>query len=122
MISSMSSRFRPYANKLAIMLVAIAVMILAWSNIFININANAATLEGVGNQIEGKVQKDIGTKERAVGDLTDDFSLEAKGAMQQAKGEAKQGIGTAKNKLDDAKDTVENKSENLIDSVKDFLN
>ena len=118
----MSSRFRPYANKLAIMLVAIAVMILAWSNIFININANAATLEGVGNQIEGKVQKDIGTKERAVGDLTDDFSLEAKGAMQQAKGEAKQGIGTAKNKLDDAKDTVENKSENLIDSVKDFLN
>ena len=123
MFGSMSSRFKPYTSKLFIIITAIAVMIFAWANLFININidANAATLEGVGNQIEGKVQKDIGTKGRAVGDILDDPSIEAKSAVQQAKGEVKQDIGGAKNKLGDAKDTVEDKSENIIDSVKDFF-
>ena len=123
MFDSMSSRFKPYTNKLFIIIVALAMMIFAWTNIFININtdANAATLEGIGNQIEGKAQKDIGTKGRAVGDILDDPSIEAKSAVQQAKGEVKQDVGAAKNKLDNAKNTVEDKSENLIDSVKDFF-
>ena len=116
-------RFRAYRGKLAVVIVAIAMMIFAWTNLFfhVNINANAATLEGVSNQVEGKVQKDIGTKRRAVGDIIDDPSEEIRGAAQQLKGEAKQDLGSAKNKIDDAKDTVENKSENLIDSVKDFF-
>lgn len=123
MSSLMSSRFSTYARKVAILVSAIALMIFAWGNLFfhVNMNANAATLEGIGNQIEGKVQKDIGTKRSAVGDLTGNYSEEAKGAVQQAKGKVKQDIGTTKNKLDDAKDTVEDTSENLIDSVKDFF-
>lgn len=123
MLNSMSGRFAPYTRKLATIVSAIALMILAWGNLFfhININANAATLEGIGNQIEGKIQKNIGTKRRAMGDIMDNPSEEAKGALSQVKGKAKQDIGTTQNKLDDAKDTVENKSENLIDSVKNLF-
>ena len=123
MFGSMSSRFRPYTSKLFILIATIAVMIFAWANLFvsINIDANAATLEGIGNQIEGKAQKDFGTKGRAVGDILDDPSIEAKSAVQQAKGEVKKDLGTTQNKLGDAKDTIENKSEGLVDSVKDFF-
>lgn len=123
MVNLRFSRFRAYSGKIAVIVGAIAFMILAWANLFFhaNINANAATLDGVTDQVEGKVQKDIGTKRRAVGDLVDNPSEEIKGATQQLKGEAKQNLGSAKNKLDDAKDTVEDKSENLIDSVKDFF-
>ncbi|MEM8723189.1 MAG: CsbD family protein [Cyanobacteria bacterium P01_G01_bin.39] len=124
MFSSTSIRLKPYVNKLAVIVTAIAVTIFAWANIFwsADINANAATLEGLGNQLEGKVQQDIGTKRRGVGDLVDNPTEEAKGALMQAQGKAKQDIGTTQNKLDDAKDTVENQSENLIDSVKDIFN
>lgn len=123
MFSLMISEYKLYARKIAIIISAIALIIFAWANLLTDINSNAyaATLEGVGNQIEGKVQKDIGTKRRAVGDLLDNPSEQAKGALTQAKGKAKQDIGTTKNKLDDAQDTLENKSENLIDSVKDFF-
>ncbi len=121
MFGSMSSRFKPYTSKMVALIVAIAVMIFAWSNLFININANAATLEGVGNQVKGEVQKGIGTAQRNTGDLTDDSVGELKGAAKQAKGEVRQNVGTAQNKLDDAKDAVEDKSESLIDSVKDFF-
>ena len=123
MFGSMSSRFKPYTSKLLIIIATVAMIIFAWANLFINVNldANAATLEGIGNQIEGKAQKDIGTKGRAVGDILDDPSIEAKSAVQQTKGEVKQDFGAAQNKLNDAKDTVEDKSENIIDSVKDFF-
>ena len=123
MISSRVSKFETYTTKIAILVSAIALMLFAWGNLFLNINisANAATLDGISNQVEGKVQKDIGTVKRATSDLTGDYVGEVKGAAQQAKGKAKQDIGTTQNKLDDAKDAVENKSENLIDSVKDFF-
>ncbi|MEM7761794.1 MAG: CsbD family protein, partial [Cyanobacteria bacterium P01_A01_bin.40] len=103
MFSLMPQGYRIYAHKLAIAVSAIALVIFAWANLFfhIDINANAATLEGVGNQLEGKVQKDIGTKRRAMGDILDNPSEEAKGALTQAKGKAKQDIGTTQNKLDD---------------------
>ena len=119
----MSSRFRPYLGKLGIMIAAIAIMIFAWANLFFSnhINAHAATMQGVSNQVEGQIDKSVGTVKRAAGDATDDYSTEMKGAAQQVKGDVKQGLGTAENKLDDAKDTAEDKSENLIDSVKDFF-
>ncbi len=121
---NLPSLLKMYARKMTIVFMAIALVILAWSNLFfqVNIDANAATMEGIGNQIEGKIQKDIGTKRRAVGDLLDNPTEEAKGALTQAKGKAKQDIGTTKNKLDDAQDAVEDTSENLVDSVKDFFN
>lgn len=121
---ALTSQLKMHGKKLAIAVFTIALVVLAWSNLFfhINIDANAATLEGVGNQLEGKVQKDIGTKRRAVGDITDNYSEEAKGALQQAKGKAKQDIGTTQNKIDDAQNAVEDTSESLIDSVKDIFN
>jgi len=113
-----------YAQKLAIAAITVALVIFAWLNLFfyINIDANAATVDGVSDQLEGKVQKDIGTKRRAVGDLLDDPSEQAKGMIDQAKGETKQTMGSAKNKLDNAQDTVADTSDNLVDSVKDFFN
>lgn len=117
------SKFEIYITKIAIIVSALALMFFAWGNLFLNFNisANAATLDGISNQVEGKVQKDIGTVKRATSDLTGDYVGELKGAAQQAKGKAQQDIGTTQNKLDNTKDTVENKSENLIDSVEDFF-
>ncbi len=116
--------FKIYTKKIAIAAITIALVICAWSNLFlsINIDANAATLDGISDQVEGKVQQDIGTKRRAIGDIFDNPSEEAKGALTQAKGKAKQDIGTTKNKLNDAQDTVEDASEGFVDSVKDFFN
>lgn len=124
MFSSMSGKFKPYASKMAIIIGVIALMICAWANLFfqVNMSANAATMEGITNQAEGKVQKDIGAIKRATGDITGSYDKEAKGADLQAKGKVKQNIGTTKNKLDDAKNKVEEKSESLIDSVKELFN
>ncbi|MEL6785797.1 MAG: CsbD family protein [Cyanobacteria bacterium J06607_15] len=113
-----------YAKKLAVAAITIALVIFAWSNLFfhVNVDANAATLDGVSDQLEGKVQKDIGTKRRAVGDLLDNPGEQAKGMIDQTKGEAKQTMGTAKNKLDDAQDAVDDTSDDLVDSIKDLFN
>ncbi len=124
-----SSSWRMYTKKLLVAFTAIALAILVWTNLLvhINIDANAATIkplhlavtaEGIGDKIEGKAQKDIGTVQRNVGKATG----QAEGALNQAKGKAKQDIGTVKNKLDDAGDKAENASENFVDSVKDFFN
>ena len=120
--------FKPYGSKLVIVLSMIAFSIFAWANPFLydNTNANAATIqdlhlavtvEGISDQVEGKVEKDIGTVQRNVGKVTG----QTEGALKQAKGKAKQDIGTVENKLDNAKDQVEDTSENLIDSVKNFF-
>lgn len=117
-----------YSEKLAFRLAAIAIALLAWANLLfhVNIDAHASTInnvspviaiEGVGDQIEGKVEKDIGTVQRKVGEVTG----QTEGALKQAKGEVKQGIGTTKNKLDNAQDKVEDKSESFIDSVKEIF-
>ena len=123
MFNSTSSRFKPYLGKLGIIIAAIALMTFAWANLFFNANidAHAATMQGVSNQVEGKVDKGIGTAKRAAGDATDNYSTEIKGAAQQVRGDVKQGLGTAENKLDDTKNAAEDKSESLIDSVKDFF-
>ena len=124
MFSTVSSRFKTYAGKLGIIVGAIALMIFAWANLFFQVNttnAHAATINGVSNQVEGKVEEGLGSARRATGDLTDNYKQEAKGAAQQLKGKSKQGLGSAENKLDDTKDTLEDKSESLIDSVKDFF-
>ena len=121
MYSLMPNVIKSYVRKVAILIVAIAITIFAWANMYYNLDANAATLDGVSDQIEGKVTKDIGTKRRAVGDLLDNPSEEAKGVFTQAQGKAKQDLGTAKNKLDEAGDQIENTSEGLLDSVKDFF-
>lgn len=121
MYSLMPSELKTYGSKLLVLIATFLLVIFAWTNLFINLEANAATLEGIGNQIEGKVEKDIGTKRRAVGDIIDNPTEEAKGALTQAKGKAKQDFGTAQNKLDDAKDSLEDKTDSMLDSVRDLL-
>ncbi|KQQ38001.1 MULTISPECIES: CsbD family protein [Rhizobium/Agrobacterium group] len=46
-------------------------------------------ISGMGNEVSGKVKQ-------AVGDMTDNHELEAKGAAQEAKGEAQQAKGKIK--------------------------
>ncbi|ELS04247.1 hypothetical protein Xen7305DRAFT_00039750 [Xenococcus sp. PCC 7305] len=128
-ITTVSNLRKIYLGKLAILAIAIAFAMLAWANLFLNFNidANAATLEnpslifaieGVSDQIEGKVQEDIGTVQRNLGKVTG----QAKGALKQAKGKAKQDIGTVKNELDNAADNAEDASEGFINSVKNLFN
>ncbi len=121
---SMPNLIKAYAKQLAIAWMTITLVIFAWANIFFqtDITANAATMDGISNQVEGKIDQGMGRAKRGTGDVTDDYRLQTKGGLQQVKGDAKQGLGTAKNKLDDAKGKAEDKSENIIDSVKDFFN
>ncbi len=127
--TTISNLWKIYLGKLAVLAIAIAFTVLTWANLFLNcnINANAATLEnlspifaieGIGDQIEGKIEEDIGTVQRNLGKVTG----QAEGALKQAQGKAKQDIGTVKNELDNAADNAEDASESFIDSVKDFFN
>jgi uncharacterized protein YjbJ (UPF0337 family) len=120
------SLLKAYVRKLTIIFITTLLMVFAWANIFFDIddialNAHAATVEGMGNQTQGKVEKDLGNARYTIEDSTDDKSGEIKGRLQQAKGKVTQDIGTGKNKLDNVKNKAENKSKTLIDSVKDFF-
>ncbi|MEO0013982.1 MAG: CsbD-like [Cyanobacteriota bacterium] len=120
---TMPSLLKIYVRKLSVVCLIMALVAFAWGNVFFHtdLNAYAATAEGLNNQIQGKIEKDFGTARRNIGDLTDDDSEEINGGLQQAKGKVTQGVGAAQNKLDDTKNKAENKSESLIDSVKDFF-
>ena len=129
---ALTSRLKAYAGKLTIAVSAIALSVFIWSNSFIifDTSANAQTIKdssfvvavsGVKDGVEGTADKAVGTLERNLGEMTGDRSQQAEGMLDQTKGDVKQGVGTAKNKLDDAKNDVENKSESIIDSVKDFF-
>ncbi len=123
---------KAFAGKLTAVVSAIALSIFIWSGSAIVSNSIAhadsihnvssvVAVSGIKEGVEGAVDKGVGSVKRATGDMRDDPVQETKGAIQQAKGDAKMNVGDAKNKLDDAKDTVEQKSESIIDSVKDFF-
>lgn len=118
----------PSARRCAIATLAVLLTIVTWANLLfhVDIDANAAiiqsvspvvAIEGIGDRVEGKVEKDIGTVQRNVGKVTG----QTEGALKQAEGEAKQNLGKAKNKLDNAADKAEDTSKNFIDSVKNFF-
>jgi uncharacterized protein YjbJ (UPF0337 family) len=127
------AKLKAYTSKFTIVVSVVALSIFVWSNFGIatnNITANAETINdfpfvmstaGIQDQVEGAVDKSVGTAKRAIGDMRDDPAQEMEGAIQQTKGGAKLNLGDAKNKLDSAEDTVENKTESIIDSVKDFF-
>lgn len=125
-------KLKSVARKLTAIFSAIALSILMWSGSIIVTGTPAAQAEtiknipllatsGVKDRVEGTIDKGVGSVRRATGDMTDDPSQEAKGAFEQTKGDAKQNLGSAKGKLDRAGDKIEDKSENLLDSVKDFF-
>lgn len=74
--------------------------------------------EGTSDQIQGKVQKDIGTVNRQIGKTTGQLE----GATEQVQGRAKQDIGRLQSAVDDAGDDVEEVAESWIDSVKAVFN
>ena len=116
------AKLKAYLSKFSIAVSIVALSIFVWSNFGIttnNMTANAETIEdlpfvistaGVQDQVEGAVDKSVGTAKRAIGDMRDDPAQEMEGAIQQTKGGAKLNLGDAKNKLDSAEDTVENKT------------
>jgi uncharacterized protein YjbJ (UPF0337 family) len=53
------------------------------------------------NQAEGKFDKVKGDVKQAVGDATDDPSLQAEGTWDKVKGGAKEAIGDVQDALDD---------------------
>lgn len=73
--------------------------------------------EGTSDQIEGKVQSDIGTVERNVGKVTG----QVEGAAKQVKGKVKSDIGRTQSATEDARDSAEDTAEGFIDSVKDLF-
>ena len=127
-------KFKAYTSKFTIATI-VALSVFVWSNsaIFIgNATANAGTIKdlpfvvavsgaGIADQAEGTLEKAAGSVQRKAGEITGDTSAQFEGAIKQTKGEAKLNLGGVENKLDDAKDTVEEKSESIIDSVKDFF-
>lgn len=74
--------------------------------------------EGTSNQIEGKVQRDIGRVERGVGKATG----QVEGAADQVQGKVKSDIGRTQEAAEDASDAAEDATESFVDSVKDFFN
>lgn len=117
------SLLKAYVSKLAIIFITTALVVFAWANIFfdIDLNAHAATVEGMGNQTQGKVEKDLGNARYTIENSTEDKSGEIKGGLQQAESKVTQDMDTDKSKLDYANNKAENNSESLIDSVKDFF-
>ena len=126
-------KFKAYMSKFTIATTIVALSVFVWSNSVIpgNGTANAETIKdllvvavsgsGIADQAEGTLEKAAGAVQRKAGEITGDTSAQAEGIIKQTKGEAKLNFGSAENKLDDAKDTVEQKSESIIDSVKDFF-
>ena len=128
-------KFKAYMSKFTVAISIVALSVFAWSNSAIftgNTTANAETIKdlplvlavsgsGIADQAEGTFDKAAGAVQRKAGEITDDTSAQAEGIIKQTKGDAKINLGGAENKLDDAKDTVEQKSESIIDSVKDFF-
>ena len=126
-------RFKAYMSQLTIATSIVALSVFVWSNSVIgNTTTHAETIKdlpfivavsgsGIADQAEGTVEKAAGAVQRKAGEITGDTSAQAEGIIKQTKGEAKLNFGSAENKLDDAKDTVEQKSESIIDSVKDFF-
>ena len=59
-----------------------------------NVDQITDQAEGALKQAQGKAQKDIGTVERNVGKMTDQADTTLQGTLKQAQGKAQQDIGT----------------------------
>ena len=73
--------------------------------------------EGTSDQIEGKVQRDIGTVERNVGKVTGQLE----GAAKQVEGKVKGDIGRTQAATENARNDAEDAAEGFVESVKDLF-
>lgn len=74
--------------------------------------------EGTSAQIEGKVQRDIGTVEKNVGKVTG----QVEGAADQIQGKVLGDIGRTQDATEDVREAAEDATEGFVDSVKDLFN
>ena len=73
--------------------------------------------DGTSAQVEGKVQRDIGTVKRSVGKATG----QVEGAADQVKGKVKGDIGRTQDAAEDVRDNAEDAADGFVDSVKDLF-
>lgn len=72
---------------------------------------------GTSNQIEGKVNQAIGNTQEELGNTKG----RVEGSAKQLKGQTQENIGKAQNTVEKAAYEAQDKSENLIESVKSFF-
>ncbi|MDJ0694183.1 CsbD family protein [Mastigocoleus sp. MO_188.B34] len=122
-----------------------------WSGVFTNINSIAANAQGLyvqtspnfiafdynennlkqkakGNfdkvlgagssdKLEGNVEQAVGNTQQNLGKVTG----QSKGLAKQVEGRAKQDIGRTKDAAQDLASDIENKTDNAVDSIRDFF-
>ncbi|MBE9167661.1 CsbD family protein [Pleurocapsales cyanobacterium LEGE 06147] len=94
---------------------------------------------GIADKVEGKVEENVGKAQRNLGKVTGqtegvlkqaegkvqqkagEVTGQAEGTLKQARGQGKQNIGEAKSRLDSAGSDLEDASDSLVDSIKDFF-
>lgn len=81
--------------------------------------------EGTSDRLGGAVDGAVGTVKRKaseVGDLdADKAARKLDGATDELKGKVKRDVGRAKSAASDAGDDLENASEGIVDSIKEFF-
>ncbi len=77
---------------------------------------------GTAEQIKGNAEEVQGRMQRQAGRVTNDMDSRVEGAAKQAQGRVTKDIGRTQSAAEDAANRVEDASDNLVDSVKDFFN
>ena len=72
---------------------------------------------GTSDKIQGKVQQDIGTVKRNVGEVTGQVD----GATDQLKGKVNRDIGRTQDAIEDAAESADDAAAGFIESIKDVF-
>ncbi|MGC1309213.1 MAG: hypothetical protein WA885_18480 [Phormidesmis sp.] len=79
---------------------------------------------GTSDQVSGTVDSTVGKAKRAVGGMDDGLDSATKrldGATDQVQGKVKRDVGRAKSKASEVGDDLEDTSEGIVESIKDFF-
>jgi uncharacterized protein YjbJ (UPF0337 family) len=66
------------------------------------------------NRVKGTVDEVVGSARQKTGELTDNSTLQIKGAVQQAKGKLENALGKAKDGIQDAKQRASAGSKHVV--------
>lgn len=75
---------------------------------------DSKTSAGVGNELEGKVKKNVGKVQRQFGDSTE-------GMAQQLEGQAQETAGKAQRKAEELAEDAQEKAGGIVESIQDFF-
>jgi uncharacterized protein YjbJ (UPF0337 family) len=76
---------------------------------------------GTSNRIKGRFQEGVGKVKEEAGDMVDSLQQQAEGMTEQMRGRAQRDLGRSQDALEEAGETAQDKSENLIESIKDYF-